>query len=190
MYHSKRKYWLANAVTIYRLAAAPLLLTFLLTHQYEVFKWLLVASFVTDAIDGPLARRYKVESVLGSRLDSIADDITIGVALTGAVMLRPGFFKNEIAIILLLGFLYLLQIILALTRYGRITSFHTYLAKVAAVFQSGFLILFFFFDKRIDLVFYLAVFVTTIDVIEEIILVLLLPEWQADVKGLYWLRKT
>jgi cardiolipin synthase len=40
------------------------------------------------------------------------------------------------------------------------------------------------------LLFYIAVSVTALQLIEETVLIFLLPEWKTNVKGLYWvLRK-
>jgi cardiolipin synthase len=78
---------------------------------------------------------------------------------------------------------------LAFVRYGKISSFHTYMAKLAALMQGSFLILLFFLQEPVYVLFYIAFFVTVIDLIEEIILVLLLPVWQTNVKGLYWVLK-
>jgi CDP-diacylglycerol--glycerol-3-phosphate 3-phosphatidyltransferase len=79
---------------------------------------------------------------------------------------------------------------MALVRYGRLSGFHTYIAKCAALFQGLFFILFFFLPRWPLLLFYLACFVTLLELMEEILLIILLPEWQTDVKGLYWvLRK-
>ena len=74
-------------------------------------------------------------------------------------------------------------------RYGKISSFHTYSAKIAAVFQAVFLLLFFFLPRPIYILFYLTATITIIDLAEEISLVLLLPQWKANVKGLYWIIK-
>jgi cardiolipin synthase (CMP-forming) len=186
----KRSYYIVNAITIYRLIAAPILLLLILNHQFEIFKWLLIISFFTDAVDGYLARKFKVISKLGSSLDSIADDLTTAVAIVGIIEFRPGFLKDEIILISILFTLYMLQIILALIRYRKISSFHTYTAKIAAVFQGVFLILFFFLAKTIYTLFYITAIITIIDLAEEIILVLVLPQWEANVKGLYWIRKS
>ncbi len=185
----KRSYYFVNAITVYRLIAAPLLLLLILNHQFDIFKWLLIISFFTDAVDGYLARRFKVISKLGASLDSIADDLTIAVAIVGIIEFRPGFLKDEIILISILFTLYMLQIILALMRYRKISSFHTYIAKIAAVFQGIFLILFFFLTKPVYALFYITAIVTIIDLIEETILVLVLPQWETNVNGLYWIRK-
>ncbi|HYD20610.1 MAG TPA: CDP-alcohol phosphatidyltransferase family protein, partial [Flavipsychrobacter sp.] len=85
--------------------------------------------------------------------------------------------------------LFVSQIIMALVRYGKVSSFHTYLAKAAALLQGSFLILLFFLEEPPVILFYIATAVTALDLAEEMILVLLLPSWQADVKGLYWVLK-
>jgi hypothetical protein len=69
------------------------------------------------------------------------------------------------------------------------TSFHTYGAKLAAVCQGVFLILFFFLPQPSLFLFYLAMIVTGLELVEEIILVLIIPAWRANVKGLFWVLK-
>ena len=185
----RRSYYIINGITIYRLAASLLLLYLVLLKREDIFKWLLGLSFFTDAIDGFLARKYKVVSVVGSRIDSIADDLTVLMAVIGVVVLKPEFIQQELSLIIVLLVLYLLQTIMALTRYGKISSFHTYLAKIAALFQGMFFVLLFFLPQWPMLLFYVASAMTILDLVEEIILVLLLPEWKTDVKGLYWIKK-
>ena len=185
----RKSYYIVNALTVYRMIAAPVLLLFVIFHQFEVFKWLLSISFFTDAIDGYLARKYKVISKFGASLDSIADDLTVAVAIIGMIVFKSSFLKDEIVLISILLALYLVQIMLALIRYGKISSFHTYTAKVAAILQGAFLLLFFFLPNPVYVLFYIMAIMTIIDLLEEIILVLLLPQWEANVKGLYWVMK-
>jgi CDP-diacylglycerol--glycerol-3-phosphate 3-phosphatidyltransferase len=169
--------------------AAPVLVFLILNRQTDIYKWLLGFSFFTDLVDGWLARKFKVTSVLGAKLDSIADDLTVVAGLTGVIVLKPEFIKQHIWLIILLLALFVFQIILALIRYGKMSSFHTYTAKLAALLQGCFLILFFFLPEPVYSLFYITVFITAIDLIEEIILVLLLPEWKTNVQGLYWVIK-
>jgi phosphatidylglycerophosphate synthase len=186
---NKFNYYFVNGITLYRLIAAPLLVVLIFSQQLDLFKWLFGFSFFTDVLDGWLARRYKVASKWGARLDSIADDLTIVAGITGLIVLKPEFFKQELPVIIFLLVLFLIQTILAFIRYGKISSFHTYAAKISALFQGSFLILLFFLSEPIYILFYIAVVVTALDLIEEIILVSLLSEWETDVKGLYWVRK-
>jgi phosphatidylglycerophosphate synthase len=184
-----KKLYIINGITLYRMIAAPFLIYLILTHRFDIFKWLLLISFFTDAIDGYLARMYKITSAFGSRIDSIADDLTIIAAIVGIYVWHPTFIMYEIVPIAILLALYLVQNALALIRYRRLTSFHTYSAKIAAVLQGIFIVAYFFLPYPLYWLFYLAVIFTIIDLVEEIILILLIPEYRTDVKGWYWLKK-
>ncbi len=126
---------------------------------------------------------------MGSRLDSIADDLTVVAGIVGAIILKPAFLTEQLFYIVPIILLFLIQITLALIRYKKFSSFHTRAAKLAALLQGVFLILLFFLEQPPLLLFYITLLVTAIDLIEEIILVLLLPVWKTDVKGIYWVWK-
>ena len=180
---------LVNAITLYRLFASLLLFYFILINDLAVFKWLLFVSLFTDAMDGFLARKFKVTSIMGSKFDSIADDLTILMAVIGIFVFKPGFISHEKMLVIILLSLYLLQTTLAIIRYGKISSFHTFLAKFAAIAQGLFLILLFFLPDWPLGLFRIAAALTILDVLEEIVLVRMLTHWQTDVKGLYWIMK-
>lgn len=185
----KTSYYIINAITLYRLIAALVLLILVFTNKQQPFKWLLAISFFTDSIDGILARKFKVASIFGARLDSIADDATMLAGIVGLLVFKKAFIVQELFLFILLVALYALQTALAVFRYGKVSSFHTYLAKIAALLQGSFLILIFFLPQWPLLLFYCAASITILDLIEEIILVLVLPNWQTDVKGLYWIKR-
>jgi CDP-diacylglycerol--glycerol-3-phosphate 3-phosphatidyltransferase len=155
--------------------------------QFNVFKWLLLFSFLTDAVDGFFARKYRIDSSFGAHIDSLADDFTILAAVVGLCILHLPFLLSEIIPLGLLLLLYLVQNILAFRKYKKPTSFHTYTAKVAAVSQAAFLITFFFMPAPVYWVFYLMVVLTCIDLLEEVILVIVLSDYRTNVKGLYWM---
>lgn len=178
-----------NFITLYRVIAAPLLLIFLFTGNYVIFKWLLLVSFLTDAVDGYLARMFKVNSVLGAKLDSIGDGLTIVVTIIGLFKLRIDFLKEQSFIVMVLLSLFFIQVIFSLIRYGKLSSFHTYAAKASAVLLGVFMLSLFFFDQPIYPLFYLAAIATIYELVEEIILIFILSQWQINVKGLYWVLK-
>ena len=185
----KNSYYIINGITLYRLIAAPFLLFLIITRNTDLFKWLLAVSFFTDAIDGYLARKYKVVSIMGAKLDSAGDDLTVIVGVTGLFVLRSEFIKNELPWLVVIFILFLIQITAALIRYRAVTSYHTYLAKLAAICQGVFLILSFFMPEPSRLLFYIAIIITALDLLEEIVLTFLLSKWKANVKGLYWVLK-
>lgn len=183
-------FYIVNAITLYRTFAAFYLSWLLYRGDINSFKWLLGISFFTDLIDGPIARKYKVTSKAGAYLDSIGDDLTILAGIAGTFIFKPEFLYREKTIIIVLVALFLTQIIIALYRYGKISSFHTILAKAAAILQGSFLILLFFLPEPVYLLFYAASFITLLDLIEEIILVFMLKDWRANVKGIYWIMRS
>ncbi len=186
LFLSGYKIRLVNLITLYRILAAPLLFYYLLNGQLFIFKWLLLISFLTDAIDGYLARKLNASTRLGSMLDSLGDVLTIIVAVIGVIYTRPDFVAEQYVVIVCVCSLFILQIIFAIIRYKKLSSFHTYLAKISGVLQGTFLISLFFFSNIFYPLFYLAAAVTTIELIEEIILIYLIPKWEMDVRGLYW----
>ena len=185
----KQAWYVINGITLYRIVAAPILLILVFTNQFEIFKWLLGISFFTDLIDGFLARRYKVASVLGTKLDSVGDDLTVLVGVIALFVTRMEFIKEQKFIFILLLLLFLAQTTYAFIRYGKMTNFHTWLAKTAALLQGVFLLFTFFSDNPNLVLFYAAAITTILELIEEIILVKLLPDWETNVKGIYWVLK-
>lgn len=178
-----------NLITLYRTVTFPILVYLVAVDKMHVFQWLLLASFFTDAIDGFLARQYKVTSILGSKLDSIGDDLTVLAATLGLFVTQFDFIKQEAVVFIALFFLFVVQVGLSFHRYGKISTFHTYLAKIAAVVTAIFLLSVFFLETIRYPLFYAAAIITAIELIEEIILVIVIKEYQSNVKGLYWVMK-
>ena len=185
----KNSYYIVNTITFYRLLTAPILVFLIAWVRYDIFKWMLAVSFFTDAIDGLIARHYIVTSVFGSSLDSIADDLTIVAAIIGIFVFKREFLMQYMSVIFFLLALFFIQMIIAIARYGKISSFHTYSAKFAAIQQAVFILLLFFLVKPVVWLFFVTAAATVINLVEEIILVMILPEWKVNVKGLFWIIK-
>jgi len=185
----KQAWYIINGITLYRVIAAPFLLVLLFTRNYELFKWLLALSFFTDLIDGYLARKFKVTSVMGTRLDSIGDDLTVLTALIGLFVINPAFIKAHITELVFLFVVFVIETGYAFYRYGRMTNFHTYLAKLAAFLQGVFLLVAIVFDEPNLILFYAAAGITLLELLEEIVITSILPDWRSNVKGLYWVLK-
>lgn len=78
-----------NEVTWIRIALLPVIVYFLLVHQYSVGFVLFAIAAVSDSIDGAMARTRHEVTDLGNFLDALADWGLIGIA---AVMLLPMYF--------------------------------------------------------------------------------------------------
>jgi CDP-diacylglycerol--glycerol-3-phosphate 3-phosphatidyltransferase len=182
---SFKNYNIADWFSFYRVAASPFLLLLIVLGEREAFSWLLLISYSTDMIDGFLARRLRITSSRGSQLDSLGDQITLGVAFIGLFVFENAFIRENYQIILIPFGLYFFQMFLAFNKYGKTTAFHTYLAKLSAIVQGVFILWFLFFSPVLWL-FYLMIVLGIIETIEEIILIFMYPNWVAGVKGLYW----
>lgn len=186
LFKAEKPVRIINAITIYRIVTFPLLLFLIFADNFELFQWFLLASFFTDAIDGFLARKYKATSILGAKLDSIGDDLTVLAGVVGLFVAHFDFIEEQWVLFMVLFGLFLIQLILSLKKYKKMSSFHTYLAKTAAVVTAVFLLSVFFFDKIIYPLFYAAFIITALELIEETIIIFFLPTWKTNVKGLYW----
>lgn len=180
-----KSYNIADWFSFYRIAAAPFLLALVLFDQKTIFTWMLLISYLTDAVDGQLARRLKISSARGSQLDSIGDQLTLIMALIGIAYFEYAFILKEIISIGFVLLIYVTQMIIAWIKYGRATSFHTYLAKISFVVQSIFVIYLFWWGPHYGL-FYAMVVLSVLETIEEVILIFMHPEWKSDIKGIYW----
>ncbi len=63
----------ADAITLARLGAVPLIVWLVLRNHLALTFWLFIAAGVSDAVDGWLARRNGGGSMLGSVIDPVAD---------------------------------------------------------------------------------------------------------------------
>ena len=64
---------LPNLITIARILIVPLAVWLIIGHQYGLALLAFLAAGISDAVDGFIARRYNLQSELGSYLDPIAD---------------------------------------------------------------------------------------------------------------------
>ncbi len=72
-----------NLITLGRLIAVPLMVWLIATDALSAAFWLFVAAGISDGVDGFIAKRFRVESELGSYLDPIADKVMlVGVYVT------------------------------------------------------------------------------------------------------------
>lgn len=71
---------IANAVTTGRLIAAPLTAYWIICESYDFALGALVFAGISDWLDGVLARRLNLRTVLGSYMDPLADKLLVSCA--------------------------------------------------------------------------------------------------------------
>jgi len=179
---------IVNLLTVYRIIICPVLLL-LLFNDSSAFKWLLLSAFITDALDGFLAKRFKVVSKLGAKLDSFADDILFIVCMISLLSLYTEMITNNLFVISLTFVMFFIKMALLYYRHKKIISgMHTYFVKAAAFLQALFFIDCAFWGAD-TVLFYIAAISTIIAIAEEIVIISIHKELKQDVKGLLFNNK-
>jgi len=177
-----------NALSLVRIACAPVLLLLAVNGQERAFTWVLIPALLTDAVDGWLARRFCLQSRLGARLDSLGDALVWCAALAGLLAFQRDVLAAHRWLIGAVVACWVFESALALLRYRRLSSFHTLLSKLAGVLLTIYVAVLFVIGQC-DWLLVVAATANVLASLEEIWLLRLLPQWRTDVKGIWWLRR-
>ncbi len=71
---------LPNFITLMRMAIVPFFVIAVAEGDFRLALWTLIVAGLTDALDGWMARRFDMESVVGAYLDPIADKLLLVTA--------------------------------------------------------------------------------------------------------------
>lgn len=179
---------LPNLISGARLVAGPVLVILAIVHAEVAFCWLLIAALISDIADGLIARALALQSKVGAMLDSAADVTTLASAAYGIRVFHPDVLREHaLGCALVLGG-WALVCVIALLRYARLSSFHTYVSK-AAGYALGFFLAVLFVREFSAPLFYAAVTLSVVGSVEELALLWYLPAWQSDVRGLWWVLR-
>ena len=172
-----------NALSLLRLLLIPVLLSLAWHGQGKIFFSLLVFSLLTDALDGWLARKLNQTSEFGARLDSWADLLTSLSLPFAGWWLRPEVVREE-SFFLATGIaFYVLAPAYGWLKFRRLTSYHTWAAKFAAVVFAVVAILIFAGGPGWPL--RIAMPLVVFACVEEIIMTTVLKQWQANIPTLW-----
>ncbi|MBL9187207.1 MAG: CDP-alcohol phosphatidyltransferase family protein [Opitutaceae bacterium] len=172
-----------NLLTGTRIALAPAVLTAALAGSRPWFVALLAAALLTDALDGFLARRLNAHSEFGRKLDSAADYLTLVTGLSGIALLWPDIMRRELPWIATGLAAFFAVVVYGFIRLGRAPCYHTWAAKVGAVACAFSLIP--LLAGHSAMPFHVAIVVQVIAGIEELAIVLLLPNHEGAVATLW-----
>ncbi len=175
-----------NLLSTYRLLMAPVLVVLALSELRTLFIVFLCVSFVTDALDGPIARAWNLRSAFGSRLDSIADTSTYAAALVGIFQFEAQALIPHIPMLIVFMGMLILATLLPLIKFHKIASFHLYSSKLNALFLALFILHFLTFGF-VSWLYYCVLTFGILASMEIIAVAMLLKEPANDIKGLYWI---
>jgi len=169
-----------NLITIGRIICSVLLI-FFKSISIEFYVIYLIA-ILSDMIDGFLARKFKVTSLLGSKLDSIADFILFLVIWTSIitfVTFTKMFWYSFVAVFILR----IISIFFCFIKFHHLAILHTYMNKLVGLLCIAipFVIESSYFTRYI----WMIIFVAILSVMEEIIIHFLSSKLNTDIKGLF-----
>jgi CDP-diacylglycerol--glycerol-3-phosphate 3-phosphatidyltransferase len=178
---------LPNALTGFRFIAAPVLL-WLAWHNYPVaFMGLLAITFITDVLDGLVARLTGQVTEFGAILDSWADVVTYLTIVICCWWMWPEMVSRELFYIGLIVASCLLPAVAGFFKFGCFTSYHTWGVKIAAGIMG--LTLYVLFLGGSAWPFRVAAVICIVAAIEEIVITLILSEPESNLRSLWHVLK-
>jgi len=184
----RKKFNAADYLSLYRFAAAPVIVLAIVFGNKILTGSLLAISFSTDALDGYIARKKNIATSRGAKLDSLGDLLTLLLAVAAFIVFETEYFHEHLAIIAVAASLFIFQVILSMIKFGKMSSYHTYLAKGTAILIAAFFVTTPFTGPK-DLLFYTTFYIGIVEAIEEIVITFILKKPKENVRGLYWILK-
>lgn len=167
----------------FRLAMAPVLLLLAWLGLKTVFIPVLVLAFLSDSIDGPIARYLHQESTAGAKMDTCADVSVYFAYLLSACWLWPDIIRRELVYFVILAASILLPAFAGALKFRCITGYHTWLVKIASVCIVVSSLLMFIFGPALP--FRISALICLVAGIEELSITLVLDKPGSDVKSLW-----
>lgn len=174
---------LPNLLSALRLASVPFLLLLARLGMPVPFLVLLVCALLSDAVDGFLARKLGQVSELGAKLDSWGDFALYMTLPLCAWWLWPDLIRREAAFVVAVVACYTVPVLFGFLKFRRLTSYHTWGAKLSAWLLSASALLLFAGGPAWP--FRLAVAVLVLAELEEIAVTAVLPRWRANVPTIF-----
>ena len=185
----KERFWtIPNILSLYRIAMFPVILYFLFQQQRHTFSVLLAINLITDILDGFIARRFNMKTVIGAKIDSWADVGSYILAYAGIWIFEKDFVVTHATGLILFASLYLASLSTVFIRFKGVIGLHLYSCKITGYLQGGFLIVL-LFAGYVEWCYFVMIIVGCFAKTEEIITLLVLREKRQNVKSLYYVMK-
>jgi len=185
----KKEFWtIPNMITLYRLLMVPVILYFAISGREKLFAVFLVINLISDIIDGYIARRFKMESEIGAKLDSFADNFNYVLAFIGFFIFKMDDLRQHIVSLIIFISMLLLTVIVPLIKFRKFPSFHLYITKIGGYIQGAFFICLFTVGFIAPFYYFMIIW-GILGAVECIAIDMVIPEMRSNIKGLYWVLK-
>ena len=182
---NEKIYNIPNALSFYRILVFPLLFYFLLSGNELLFAVFLCFNLFTDFLDGYIARKFNMVTILGAKLDSLGDYGTYILAFSGIFKFKGQDLVEHGWILYVFIFLFVLVQIVHFLRFHIFSSFHLYSFKITGLFQ-GILFFLWFFIGFYPIYYYFSIGFGILSELESLTLVFLLKGKRSNLRGIYW----
>lgn len=172
-----------NVISSARLVCAPVLLAVAWEGTTGLFLALFGAGLLSDVLDGALARRFKLESDFGARLDQWADFALWLSFPIGAWWLWPDLLRREATYVLIAIVCAVSPTALAYLKYRAVPGYHTWSVKGGAVLMGIAVPLLLLFEVAWP--FRIAALFQIVCAVDELGITMLLPTCQHDIPSLF-----
>lgn len=129
---------LPNLFTASRLALVPVLWVMALNNLSLYVGLGLIACFITDVLDGRLARRLHQVTEFGSKFDSLVDNLLIPSALAWLWFLQPGVYWDHPAVWVAAFALYFGSLVVGIIKFRRFANLHLLSKRYGSVVMYAF----------------------------------------------------
>lgn len=147
------------------------------------FMFILAIAFLSDVLDGFVARLTNQTTELGAMLDTWGDLVTYLTVGFGSWWLWSEIVHREDVYLYIIVACFLIPALFATIKFDTYISYHTYCSKIAAVSLSVSLYPLFLFDSAWS--FRIAVCIYAVATIEQIAITLTLTRLQSNVCSIW-----
>jgi phosphatidylglycerophosphate synthase len=138
--HPARPLWtIPNALGVSRVLLVPVLWGLAWVGRGAALGWGVLLAGLTDALDGPIARRQGLADEAGARLDSLGDNLLAPSMLAWVLMFEPVLLEYRLALGAWVA-LFLASITTGLVKFRRLGGLHLWSSKVAGFIQYAFVV--------------------------------------------------
>jgi phosphatidylglycerophosphate synthase len=127
-----------NQLTALRLALLPVLWLFAWLQWPAYIGGGVLFCFITDVMDGYLARWLNQTSALGAKFDSLADNLLLPSTLIWLWMFRPAIYTDNLLLCSISIIVYFASMLLGGIKFKQFGNLHLYSSKAAAVAEYSF----------------------------------------------------
>lgn len=163
----------------------PLLLVyFTAAGNRTAFMVCIVAAMVIGFADDFISRKYGQFTLMRARISTWTDFITFPIIVVGAWILWPKVIREEVTFLLILVLSFYVPKIIGFVKYSRLTSYHTWLTRTAALLVGMTAVLLFSVGGPLW-PFHIAISLYLCARMEEVAITAILPDWVFNVPTLW-----